>query len=236
MNYIYSFYVRCTDIRAATVSVLAPVQTQQKSEDGTDGVLAQKHWFAYRAAQNAIFSLLFNEPVFSRFLAFPTWYHIQHISWYLEDFVISMTTLCLVWEYPKRMRCHGEAGFHCFFFMVWCQPTCLAHITQPQTSSDISFSCGSFKTPWKKYFNIQTFFFLRGRPSTPQWTSYSKHAAKYYMMSFPELIFNFLTSLHEKCSNCLGSHLTACADLIAEVNAASAQMQTSGLTEKFLQN
>lgn len=80
------------------------------------------------------------------------------------------------------------------------------------------------------------FFFLRGRPSTPQWTSYSKHAAKYYMMSFPELIFNFLTSLHEKCSNCLGSHLTACADLIAEVNAASAQMQTSGLTEKFLQN
>lgn len=139
---------------------LFAVQTQQKSEDGTDGVLAQKHWFAYRAAQNAIFSLLFNEPVFSRFLAFPTWYHIQHISWYLEDFVISMTTLCLVWEYPKRMRCHGEAGFHCFFFMVWCQPTCLAHITQPQTSSDISFSCGSFKTPWKKYFNIQTFFFF----------------------------------------------------------------------------
>lgn len=139
--------------------------------------------------------------------------------------------LCLVWEHPKCMRCHEEAGFHCFLFMVWCHPTCLALIPQPQTSSDISLRCGSFKTPWKKYFNIQTFsFFLRGRPSTPQWTSHSKHTAKYYVMSFPELIFNFLTSLHEKFSDCLGSHLTACADLTAEVNAVSAQMQTSRLS------
>lgn len=78
------------------------------------------------------------------------------------------------------------------------------------------------------------FFEGRGGPSTPQWTQHSNHTAKYYMMSFPELIFNFLTPLHEKFSNCLGSHLEACADLIAGVNAASAQMQTSGLSEEFL--
>lgn len=88
--------------------------------------------------------------------------------------------------------------------------------------------------------NISTFmlffFLVSGGPSTPQWTQYSNHTAKYYMMSFPELIFNFLTLLHEKFSNCLGSHFTACADLIAELNAESAQMKTSGLTEEFLQN
>lgn len=39
---------------------------------------------------NTILSLFFNEPVISRFLALPTWNHIQHISWYLEDFVTSM--------------------------------------------------------------------------------------------------------------------------------------------------
>lgn len=105
------------------------------------------------------------------------------------------------------------------------------------TSFDISLSCGSFKTPWKKYFGIHTlFFFFLMRTFHPQWTRYSNRAAKYYMMSFPELIFNFLTLLHEKFSNCLGSHLTACADLIAEVNAVSAQTQTSGPTEEFLQN
>lgn len=85
-------------------------------------------------------------------------------------------------------------------------------------------------------FQFHTFFLVRGGPFTPPWTQYSNHTAKYYMMSFPELIFNFLTLVHEKFSNCLGSHLPACADLIAAVNAESAQMKTSGLTEEFLQN
>jgi len=94
------------------------------------------------------------------------------------------------------------------------------------------------QNPTEEIFQHPYFFLggVRGRPSTPQWTHYSNHTAKYYMMSFPELIFNFLTVLHEKFSNCLGSHFTACADLIAEVNAESAQMKTSGLTEEFLQN
>lgn len=78
------------------------------------------------------------------------------------------------------------------------------------------------------------FFVVRAGLSTPQWTQHSNHTAKYYMMSFPELIFNFLTPLHEKFSNCLGGHLEVCADLIAGVNAVSAQMQTSGLSEEFL--
>lgn len=71
------------------------------------------------------------------------------------------------------------------------------------------------------------FFLVREGLSTPQRTQHSNHTAKYYMMSFPELIFNFLTSLHEKFSNCLGGHLEACADLIAGV-------QTCGLSEEFL--
>lgn len=77
-------------------------------------------------------------------------------------------------------------------------------------------------------FLLEFFFFGESR------TQHSNHTAKYYMMSFPELIFNFLTPLHEKFSNCLGGHLEVCADLIAGVNALSAQMQTSGLSEEFL--
>lgn len=78
------------------------------------------------------------------------------------------------------------------------------------------------------------FFCVRAALPTPQWTQHSNHTAKYYIMSFPELIFNFLTPLHEKFSNCLGGHLEVCADLIAGVNVVSAQMQTFRLSEEFL--
>lgn len=71
---------------------------------------------------------------------------------------------------------------------------------------------------------------MRARLSTPRWTQRSNHTAKYYMMSSLELIFNFLTPLHEKFSNCLGGHFEVCADLIAGVNAVSAQMQTPRLS------
>lgn len=78
------------------------------------------------------------------------------------------------------------------------------------------------------------FFFVRAGLPTPQRTQHSNHTAKYYIMSFLELIFNFLTPLHEKFSNCLGGHLEVCADLIAGVNAVSAQTQTFRLSEEFL--
>lgn len=89
---------------------------------------------------------------------------------------------------------------------------------------------------WENTVFQYKYFFLGRRPLTPIWTNYSNFTAKYYIMFFPELIFNFPTTLHEKFSKSLGTHFMACVDLIVELNAVSVQKKSSMLTEQFLQN
>lgn len=75
---------------------------------------------------NAILSLFFNEPVISRFLALPTWNHIQHISWYLEDFVTSMIrcvwyeSIQNAWDVMRKLDFIASSSWCDATQPVWC--------------------------------------------------------------------------------------------------------------------